>query len=120
MDPQNTNGVNQNTEGQSAPGAGAEPRVDAETNNLIMGIISYLGPLVIVSYIVGKDNPSLKFHVKQGLVLFVIEVAVWILGMMFGFLWMLFQLVNLAVFILAIVGITNVAQKKEKPLPFVG
>ena len=83
-----------------------------------------MGPLVIIPFIVAKDDSFVKFHIKQGLVLFVIEVALWLLSsfffVMFYQFWMLYQLVNLALFVLAVIGIVNVVQGKEKELPLVG
>lgn len=90
-------------------------------NKTVMGVLSYLGPLVIISYAVAKDDPFVKFHIKQGLVLLVIEVVLWVLGTMFFWqLWALTQLINLAVLILTIIGIMNVVNGKEKELPVVG
>jgi uncharacterized membrane protein len=91
-----------------------------KTDNALMAILSYIGPLVIVSYIVAKDDPFVKFHIKQGLVLIVVEVALWFTVSMFPIIWPLWQLLNLAIFILAIIGIINAAQGKEKELPVVG
>ncbi len=88
--------------------------------NMPMAVLAYIGPLVIVSYLTSKDDPFVKFHIKQGLVLFIIEIALWVLGSMLWPLFMLLQLLHLAVFILAIVGIVNVTQGKEKELPVVG
>ena len=86
----------------------------------VMAILAYIGPLVIVSYLMAKDNPTAKFHIRQGAVLFVIEVVLWILSSMFFYLWMVWQLVNLGLLILSIIGIVNVVQGKEKELPLVG
>jgi uncharacterized membrane protein len=95
-----------------------------EQKNVLMGILAYLGPLVIVSYIVAREDPFVKFHIKQGLVLFVIEVGLWILSgffwMLFYQFWMIWQIVNIALFILAILGIVNAVQGNEKELPLVG
>lgn len=88
--------------------------------NTLMAILAYIGPLIIVSYLVAKDDPFVKFHIKQALVLFIAEVAVWFLGMFMWMLWMLYSLVNLVVFVLAIIGIVNAAQGNEKKLPLVG
>ena len=89
--------------------------------NIVMGVLSYLGPLVIVSYATAKDDPFVKFHIKQGLVLLSIEVLTFILSMAISWrLWMILSLVNMGVFVLSIVGIINVTQGKENELPFVG
>lgn len=90
------------------------------SGNTVMGVLAYIGPLVIVSYLAAKDDPFVKFHVKQGLVLFVIEIAVWFLGMLFWPLWFLRTIINLATLVLSIIGIVNVVNGKQTPLPIVG
>ena len=88
--------------------------------NTFMALLSYIGPLVIIPYLTAKDDGFVFFHIKQGLVLFIGEVAVWLLMSMFWFLFPIWQLANLAIFILAIIGIANAIKGKEKQLPFVG
>ena len=88
--------------------------------NILMGIWFYIGPLVIVPLLTAKDDPFVKYHIKQGLVLLVIEAAVWVLSWFMWQLWPLYELVNLGTFILSIVGIINVSQGQEKELPLVG
>lgn len=89
-------------------------------NRTLMGILAYLGPLVIVSYLVSAHDPFVKFHIKQGLVLLVINIIVWIVGPYAWSLWMIIRIVNLFVLFLTIIGIVNVVQGKEKELPIVG
>jgi uncharacterized membrane protein len=96
------------------------PEMKMPEKNTLMGILAYIGPLVIVSYITGKDDAFVKFHIKQGLVLLVIEVAMWFLGSLLWFIWPVIGIINFAVFVLAVVGIINAAQGKEKELPLVG
>ena len=98
----------------------SQPVTPNLTNNKIMAILAYIGPLVIVSYLTAKDDPFVKFHIRQGLVLVVIEIATWFLSMVFWPIWPLLQLINLAVLILAIVGIVRAYEGKEVPLPVVG
>ncbi len=97
-----------------------QPNMSATDNNLLMSILAYLGPFVIVSYIVARENPTVKFHIKQGLVLFTIEVGVWLLRMVLPMLWPILSLINLATLVLSIVGIVRAVKGKEKELPFVG
>ena len=92
----------------------------AQSKNTLMAVLAYIGVLVVISFVMSKDDPFVKFHIKQGLVLLVIEIAVWIIGSMMWQLWMLLNIVNLAVVILSIIGIINVVQGKEKELPLVG
>lgn len=106
----------------SAPNQSASQPQQTPTpqKNTLMGVLSYIGPLVIVSYATAKDDPFVKFHIKQGLVLLAIEVVVWIAGMMMWQLYPLLSIINLAALILSIIGIVNVVQGQEKELPLVG
>ncbi len=93
----------------------------AGESHTLMGVLSYLGPLVIISYLFARKYPFVKFHVKQGLVLFTIQIILWILAPVFSWpLWSVLRLLHLGLAILSIIGIINVLNKKEKPLPFVG
>jgi uncharacterized membrane protein len=90
-------------------------------NGVVFGVLAYLGPLVIVSWIVSKDDPFVAFHIKQGLALLLVEVVLWFLqGFLFLGFWPLYELINLGIFVLTIIGIVNVVQHKEKELPIVG
>ena len=86
----------------------------------VMGILAYLGPLVIIPYLTAKDDAFVKFHIKQGLVLLVIEVGLWLLASLLWPFWRFFQIIHIALIVLMVLGIINVVQKKEKELPFVG
>lgn len=86
----------------------------------ILAIISYIGILCLIPILTKEKNEFVKFHAKQGLVLFISEVITWIvfvnilyfsfLGDLFGLLWV----------VLSIIGITNVLNNKKKEIPFVG
>ncbi|OGC80731.1 hypothetical protein A2943_02490 [Candidatus Adlerbacteria bacterium RIFCSPLOWO2_01_FULL_51_16] len=96
------------------------PEQHTGQKNTLMGVLCYLGPLVIISFLVAKDDPFVKYHIKQGLVLLVISAIVWVVSMTMWQFWMFYQLINLGIFILAVLGIINVVQGKEAPLPLVG
>ena len=83
------------------------PAPEAPKHNVAMAVLSYIGPLVIVSYLSAKDDPFVKYHIKQGLVLLVIEVALSLIGSMVYMFWPVIQIVHIAVLILAIIGISN-------------
>jgi uncharacterized membrane protein len=98
------------------------PATPAVENDTLMGVLCYLGPLVIIPYMTSLDNPFVKFHVKQGIVLFGLEVILYIAGAMFlfGGLYPIIMLLNLGTLILTIIGIVNVVGKKEVALPLIG
>lgn len=89
-------------------------------NTTLMGILAYLSLLVLIPLLTEKNNPEVKFHVKQGLVLLVIEAVIFVAG---NILWSLFDILNIlniGALILSIVGIVNVLNKKQVELPIVG
>lgn len=88
--------------------------------NMVMGILAYLGIFVIIPILAAKEEPFVKFHIKQGLVLLGIEIILWLLGSWLWQLSMVIGILNLAVLVLIIIGIVNVAQGSEKELPLVG
>jgi uncharacterized membrane protein len=100
---------------QATPGV-----APAENNTTLMGILAYIGILVIIPYLMAKDDPSVKFHIKQGLVLVVIEIAVMVVGNMLYILAPVLMIVNLGALVLSVIGIINVVNKKEVPLPLIG
>jgi uncharacterized membrane protein len=118
---QQTNNSSQSSS-NSQPNTNNSNQSSAGNNRTLFGVLSYLGPLVIVSYIASKDDPFVKFHIKQGLVLLCIEVLGWLLmsGMFMYSFWMIYKLVHLAVIVLSILGIINAVGGKEKELPLVG
>jgi len=103
-----------------APGGNNVSSVSPKQKNTLMGILAYLGILVIIPYVMAKDEPFVKFHIKQGLVLLAIEVVIWVLSMLLWQLWWVFNIASLAVLAFIILGIVNVVQGKEQELPFVG
>lgn len=109
---------------QNTQGAPQVPQTPPSTpqgdNTLLMGILAYLFILVLIPLLVAKDNAFVQFHVRQGLVLTIIEVIVMLAVSMVPLLFPIAQIVNLGLLVLAILGIVNVVQKKEVELPLVG
>lgn len=108
------------------------PAKKDDSNDVIMGVLAYLGILVLVPLLAAKDSEFAQFHAKQGITLFAIEIALvilqWVIGFIalmggFGFfalISLLIWLVWLGVLVLAVIGIINAVGKKMTPLPIVG
>ena len=89
--------------------------------NKVMGVLAYIGLLVLVPLLAAKDSPFAQFHANQGIILlifgFIVGVAAgvpiigWFLIAPFG---------SIFVFVLAIMGIINAAQGEMKELPLIG
>lgn len=91
-----------------------------EDNNMVMGILAYLGILVIIPFLVARDNPFVKYHIQQGLVLAVCWIGLMVLSSMIWMFYPIISLVQLGLLVLSIIGIVNVVQKKQVPLPLLG
>ena len=86
--------------------------------NVGMAIVAYFiffVPLLTDS----KDDPFVKFHVKQGLVLFLGWVAVSFISQI-TFIAFFAGILNLAILVLLVIGVMNAAGSKKTPLPLVG
>ncbi len=117
--PQNSEGTAPTPE-TTPPVVSTTPAQTPVDHTTLMSVLAYLGPLVFIPLLVEKEDSFVRFHVRQGLVLFVIEAALWILGdMMYG-LWGLIRILNLVTLVFMVIGIINVVHKKEKELPFIG
>jgi len=87
--------------------------------NTGMAVIAYI--LFFVPLLTeDKNDPFVKYHVKQGLVLFIAAIANMIFAMVPLLGWMLAPLISIGLLILVIVGIINAVNGVEKPLPVIG
>lgn len=94
-----------------------------DTNTLIMAALSYAGPLLLIPLLMMREQSFVKFHLRQGIVLFAVYLVAYVVMGMFVFtmiLWPLFNIIGLAVLALMIYGVVNVVKKQETPLPVLG
>ena len=85
-----------------------------------IAILSYLGILFLVPLLAERENKFVQYHAKQGLALFIAEVATMVVGWIPIIGWLAAFAAWILWIILSIVGIINVANKREKPLPIIG
>jgi uncharacterized membrane protein len=92
---------------------------DVEKNK-VMGIIAYI--IFFIPLLAAKESKFAMYHANQGLVLFLLGVAVSIVGSIIPVLgwFIILPIGSLLVFVLAILGIINAAKGEMKPLPVIG
>jgi len=99
-----------------------ENKNEQANNDKLCAILSYL-LIGLIWYAVDekiRKSEFTKYHVKQGLVLFIahlINTAIWAIPI-FG--WIIAPIINIGLLILLITGIINVINNKEKELPVIG
>lgn len=85
-------------------------------------IIAYI--LFFIPFLTGhvKKDSFVKYHTKQGLVLFLLVALINIVGWIvpFYFWYSISWLLSVGTLILLIIGIANAANGKEQPLPLIG
>jgi len=103
---------NQNTQQTANP--------QAKGKNTGMAVVAYI-VFFIPLLTEAKNDPFVKYHVKQGLVLFLCGVVVWLISESLPGLGLIIApILNIAVIVLLVLGIMNALNGVEKPLPFVG
>lgn len=98
-----------------------QPTQGSSGNNTLMAVLCYLGILIIVPFVTdAKNDPFVKFHLKQGLALIISFFIGMFIGMVPVLGWMLVPIIGLFNMIMVIVGIINAATGKQKELPILG
>ncbi len=86
----------------------------------VWAMLSYLGPFCLWSAMKSKEDEFVRFHAKQGIVLFIIELVVWslsaipLIGAFFVIIGKLF--LGLAM----VFGIIGALSGEEQSLPIIG
>lgn len=95
--------------------------------NKVMGVLAYIGILVLIPIIAAPKSKFARFHSNQGLLLMIIEI---VCGVLFGLLgliptigWIFYTingLIDLCCLFLLVIGIINVSRGKARVLPIIG
>lgn len=95
------------------------PPAGKSDDNLIAAI-SYLWILSIIILLVKKDSDFVRFHARQGVVLFGVSVVLSIIGIPLFFLLPVIWLLDLVILVAVIVGFVQAFQGKRYKMPVVG
>ena len=93
--------------------------------NKLMAAISYVWILFLVPLLAAKDDAFARYHANQGLVLFIVDTAVGIVGKILESILgsiggIIFGALGIVIFVLFIIGIVNALKGEMKPLPLIG
>lgn len=99
----------------------------SSSNEKVFNVLAYIGILFVVGLIADGQNPKVRFHVNQGLVLFVTEVVLGIICSIIGVIpivgiigSILSGVVGIVGLIFMIIGIIHAANDETVPLPIIG
>ena len=83
-----------------------------------MAILAYIRGLLLIPRFLAKESKFAKFHVNQGILVFIMGFIVWLFSMVnHGLITWILEVI---VLVFAIIGIINAAGGKAKELPLVG
>ena len=105
--------------GQPAPAAQPAAPAKAGGDDNLMAALSYISFVSVVMLFVKKDSDYVQFHAKQGVVLFVGEVVIWVLNMFTWFLFFIWGLLGLVLFIASIIGFIKAYSGERYRMPVV-
>ncbi|MDR1408459.1 MAG: zinc ribbon domain-containing protein [Tannerella sp.] len=107
------------------------PDKDVQDNKLY-AILAYFSILFLIPLLAAKESPYARFHANQGCILFILDIAVWIVLFIISFitalilpsLLFIIGIINLLLYlglaVLVVIGIINAAKGEKKELPFIG
>lgn len=84
--------------------------------NKVFAIFAYIGILFLIPLLAAKDSPFARFHANQGMVLFIINIAI---GIATGIIEIL-GILSIVTLVFMVMGIINAANGKGKRLPLIG
>ena len=86
--------------------------------NIIMAVVAYIF-FFIPLFTDAKNDPFVKYHLKQALALFIAYVIIMFISWIpFTFIFIL--ILDVVMLVLFAIGITHAIKGEEKPLPLVG
>ena len=53
-------------------------------SNKVMGVLAYIGILVLIPIFAAKNSPFARFHANQGLILFIAELCLMVISWLLG------------------------------------
>ncbi|UPA22094.1 hypothetical protein K8942_03445 [Candidatus Peribacteria bacterium] len=89
------------------------PPLDDVQENKDIAALGYVWILSVFVYFWKKDSPFVRFHAKQGIVLFILSILLWAVPIAGRFL-------ELLILALMVLGFLGAAQGQWKDLPIIG
>nr|WP_317412163.1 hypothetical protein [uncultured Solibaculum sp.] len=97
------------------------------SNSKLFSVLSYFGILWIIGLVAAPQDSFVRFHVNQGILLFILEIITSLAGFILGLIpvirWfggLVTGALGIFAFVLFIMGIVNAVKGRMKPLPLIG
>ena len=95
------------------------------SEQIIFGILAYLGILVLIPLLVKKDDKWVQEHAKQGLAFLILCVIVWVVAFILVWIpflgWAVMTILWLLMFVIFIIEVIKVARGQDPwTIPLIG
>ncbi len=97
-------------------GSSASSYAPDREKSKVWGVLSYISVLCLIPLLTGRGGENAKFHAKQGVRLVVFGALADLMSSIPGIGW----LFSVARFILMLIGMSNAANGRRQPLPYIG
>ena len=102
----------------------AAPDKDDVEDNKVIAAIGYLWILCLVPLLAKKGSKFAQFHGKQGLVLTVVSIILWVVGFILVFIpiigWLILFVAWITIIVLAVMGIIKSLNGEYWEMPILG
>jgi len=86
----------------------------------LYGALSYISIFCLVPILMKKKDEFVRFHARQGLMLFLVEVGIWIISVLPIFGGIIYTLGMLICGIISLAGVVQVLMGKKWKIPVIG
>ncbi|MBC7194528.1 MAG: hypothetical protein H5U37_02610 [Caldisericia bacterium] len=97
-----------------------EIKIDRDDEKRILAAISYIPLLFIIPLVLVKDDQFVHSHAKQGFVLFIVEVIIWVLGHIPLIGWVFRYIIGVIIFLVALYAFIEALVGKFWKIPIIG
>ncbi len=94
--------------------------IDKPLDPFVSSLFSYIGPLVLITLAFKPTDVNAKYHMKQGLALFIAEMITMAIGLFPILGWIFAAVMSWVWLVISLYGIYNVLMGRRRRLPIVG
>lgn len=86
---------------------------------MVFAVLSYIPVVNLIPLLIKRDDDFVHFHAKQGLIIFLVWIVIWVISKLPFIGWFFGSLLSLALFIVCIVAIVKVLMGETWEIPVV-
>jgi uncharacterized membrane protein len=97
-----------------------EKEISKKENSKVLAILSYFWVLCLLPFVLNIKDEFVIKHAKQGLVLFIAEIALYAIAIIPVLGWFISTIGSILAVVVAVIGIMKAASGQEWEIPYIG